>query len=123
MKLSVLFFTSIFATLLITSLAKEREDSSEEEEKETGWWSKFKQRVKSVLSKWRDDVQGLWDEVLAKADDMRHWSVDMFESFKKKMSEWLESRDDVPEKEKNDVENFISKLKVSTEKPKPTIDP
>lgn len=101
-----------------------QETEEDKPEKENSWWSRFKERVKNVLSRWRDDIRLLWDDVLAKADDMKGWTSDMFDSFKRKMREWLESRPEVPDEEKNEIENFISKLKVPTEKPKPKlIDP
>jgi len=100
--------------LLVTVYCQESEDKPEEE---GSWWSRFKQRVKTVLSKWRDDIRLLWDDVLAKADDMKGWTSDMFDSFKRKLKEWLETRSEVPDDEKNEIEDFISKLKVPTEKP------
>lgn len=102
--------------LLVTVHCQESEDKPQDEE---SWWSRFKQRVKTVLSKWRDDIRLLWDDVLAKADDMKGWTSDMFDSFKRKLKDWLETRTEVPDDEKNEIEDFISKLKVPTEKPLP----
>jgi hypothetical protein len=114
--------------LLLCLIASVQCQESEEDKPdgEDNWWARFKQRVKTVLSKWRDDIRLLWDDVLAKADDMRGWTSDMFNSFKRKLKEWLETRSDVPDDEKNEIESFISKLKVPTEKPSPkpkVIDP
>lgn len=100
--------------LVASVRCQESEDKPDEGE---SWWSKFKQRVKTVLSKWRDDIKLLWDDVLAKADDMKGWTSDMFDSFKRKLKDWLETRSEVPDDEKNEIETFISKLKVPTEKP------
>lgn len=117
----------VLGVLLLCLVASIRcQESEDKPDAEESWWTKFKQRVKTVLSKWRDDIKVLWDDVLAKADDMRGWTSDMFDSFKRKLKEWLETRSEVPDDEKNDIENFINKLKLSTDKPtfKPkVIDP
>jgi len=111
--------------LVASAHCKESEDDKPDGEE--SWWSRFKQRVKTVLSKWRDDIKLLWDDVLAKADDMKGWTSDMFDSFKRKMKEWLETREEVNDDEKNEIETFISKLKIPTTEPTTTkpkiIDP
>jgi len=107
----LMFFLLCFVAV---SRGQETEDDTKQKD---SWWVGFKSRVKTVLSKWREDFKSLWDDVLAKADDMRGWTSEMFDSFKKKMKEWLESRPEVPDDEKNEIETFISKLKIPTENP------
>lgn len=99
-------------------------ESTDSSGSSSSWWSGFKSRVKSVLSRWQEDLKVLWSDVLAKAEDMRGWTAEVFESFKVKMKEFVESRKEVPDDEKNEIEDFISKLKVPTEKtPTKKIDP
>ncbi|GFQ87181.1 uncharacterized protein TNCT_517861 [Trichonephila clavata] len=91
----------------------------DEEKPKESWWKGFKERVKEVLTKWRDDIKTLWEDVLGKAEDMKGWTVEMFESLKNKLKEWVDSKPDLPDDEKNEIENFIDKLKMTTK----TIDP
>ena len=102
---------------LVASICCQESEDKDKPDKEETWFSRFKDKVKRILSKWREDIKMLWDDVLAKADDMKGWTSDMFDSFKKKLREWLESRAEVPDDEKNEIETFINKLKVPTEKP------
>ncbi|GFY12128.1 uncharacterized protein TNCV_3096821 [Trichonephila clavipes] len=113
MRPLILLFV-VVACVLSTALGQE----SEEKPKES-WWKNFKERVKEVLTKWRDDIKSLWEDVLGKAEDMKGWTEEMFESLKKKLKEWVDSKPELPDNEKNEIENFIDKLKMSTK----TIDP
>ncbi|KAF8764084.1 hypothetical protein HNY73_022202 [Argiope bruennichi] len=115
------YFLVLLLVVSVVAAALAQEDEDESKPKES-WWKGFKERVKSVMSRWRDDIKVLWDDVLAKADDMRGWTAEVFESLKLKMKEWVEKRPEVPDDEKNEIETFISKLKVPTEAPK-RIDP
>ncbi|GIY80164.1 uncharacterized protein CDAR_616301 [Caerostris darwini] len=108
-------------SLLVLAVAA-AEDEGESTPKES-WWKGFAQRVKSVLSKWKEDIKLLWDDVLAKADDMRSWTSEVLDAFKAKMKEWVEKRTELPEDEKNEIETFISKLKTPTQAPPKIIDP
>lgn len=111
------FAICVLLLCLIASVCCQESEDNKPDKSEESWWARFKQRVKTVLSKWREDIKLLWDDVLAKADDMRGWTSDMFDSFKMKLKEWLETRKEVPDDEKNEIETFINKLKVPTEKP------
>ncbi|GFY73971.1 uncharacterized protein TNIN_469441 [Trichonephila inaurata madagascariensis] len=113
MRPLVLFFVVVVCVL---STAFGQEDEAKPKE---SWWKNFKERVKEVLTKWRDDIKSLWEDVLGKAEDMKGWTEEMFESLKKKLKEWVDSKAEVPDSEKNEIENFIDKLKMSTK----TIDP
>lgn len=131
MKFVLVLSLSILLTVFVNGQEFEGEhedDHKNLEEPEptptSSWWGMFKRKIKSVLQKWRDDLKVLWDDVLTKASDMKSWTAEMFDTFKMKLKQWLEARPEVPDDEKNEIETFISKLKLSSEKPKTsTIDP
>ncbi|GFS49322.1 uncharacterized protein NPIL_410871 [Nephila pilipes] len=113
MRPLVLLFVAAF--IVSSAVGQESEDQPKE-----SWWKGFKERVKKVLTKWRDDIKLLWEDVLGKAEDMKGWTVEMFDSLKEKLKEWVDSKPELPDDEKNEIETFINKLKMTTEK---TIDP
>ncbi|KAG8181352.1 hypothetical protein JTE90_007759 [Oedothorax gibbosus] len=121
------FLFTLFFVLAVTTIhCRETNSNNKEGEGDSdsptdsppsSWWSGFKARVKSVLSRWKEDIKLLWDDAVEKARDMKGWTSEVLDSLKVKLREWVETRKELPDDEKNEIETFISKLKVPTDAP------
>ncbi|GFS49325.1 hypothetical protein NPIL_410881 [Nephila pilipes] len=96
----------LFVATCVVSLVVGQEDKAKD-----SWWKIFKDRVKNDLSKWREDLKGLWEEILDKGDNVKNWSVEVLDHIKKKLKELIKS--DIPNDKKKEIELFIDSLKMT----------
>lgn len=73
-------------------------------------------RIKEILRNFFDGIRSVWndfkEEVKARTADMRDWSQEMWNKFKEEMNKWMNNRNDITESEKEDMNNFIERLRM-----------
>lgn len=73
-------------------------------------------RLKAIWRNFFDGIRGVWNdfkaEVKARTADMRDWSQEMWSKFKEEMNKWMNNRNDITESEKEDMNNFIERLRM-----------
>lgn len=73
-------------------------------------------RIKAIWRNLIDGIRGVWndfkEEVKARTADMRDWSQEMWNKFKEEMNKWMNNRNDITESEKEDMNNFIERLRM-----------
>lgn len=96
---------SILIAILVTGVNCEEEDSG------GSIWERFRQAVERFFEEMRKMWGEFKDEVKARTVDMRSWSTEMWNSFKKTMNDWID-RKDASETEKDEMRNYIERLRM-----------
>lgn len=108
-KLTLIAFVFISAIVLVR--CQEESDQGVE-----GIWEKVKKFLKSALDSISDIWQDVRKEISARTADISSWTKETFESFKQKLKEWLNARSDIPNAERNEIEDYIEKLQMPPKK-------
>ena len=96
--------TSILISLLVSSVNCQQDVNS--------IWERIKQAWKSFTGEVKSAWNDFKEELRSRTSDFSDWTQEMWENLKQKMKEWMNERNDISESEKEDMNNFIERLKM-----------
>lgn len=108
----------LFLSFLMVSDVYCQEDESSGGGSDGGFWSGLREMVRNFMNDFRKAWNNFTDELSARSKDMRGWTQEVFESFKQRMRDWVNNRDDISTNEKKDMRNYIERLEMPTEEQK-----